>query len=110
VRRQLEQMQQDLAGPSPTPLESQAVQRVLAAWLQFSYADTIAAQAREGKLTLALLRALQRGQELAGRCYDQALKQLTLVQRLTKKPGTPLWLARPEVTETPMQPGNRTGT
>jgi len=110
VRRQLEQMQQDLAGPSPTPSESLAVQRVLVAWLQVGYADTIAAQAREGKLTLPLLRAHQRDQELAGRCYDQALKQLTLVQRLTKKPGTPIRLAMPGAGKTPQQPADRTGT
>ena len=111
VRRQLEQLQQDLAGPAPTPLESLAVQRVLVAWLQVNYADAIAAQAREGKMTLPLLRALQRGQELAGRCYDQALKQLTLVQRLTKKPGTPvLRLVRPEAGKTPTHPVDRTGT
>jgi hypothetical protein len=47
LQRQLDEMRLQLAGTDPTSLESLAVQRVLAAWVQVPFADALAAQAQE---------------------------------------------------------------
>jgi len=40
-RRQAEQMRADLSGPAPTPEEALLVQKIVACWLEMTYAQTI---------------------------------------------------------------------
>jgi hypothetical protein len=82
LQRQLDEMRLQLAGTDPTPLESLAVQRVLAAWVQVHFADALAAQAQERQAAPAPLRYSQKRQESAGRCLTEAFKQLTLAHRV----------------------------
>jgi hypothetical protein len=99
VRRQLDQRQQELAGPRPTALESLLVQRVLAALVQVNYIDIIYARAQSSNVTDVLLHELQRRQESAGRCLTEAVKQLELARRLGKGKNTPIRLAKLDLSE-----------
>jgi len=81
VQHQLDEMRLELAGANPTPLESLLVQRILACWVQVSFADALAAHAQERQAAPGPLRYLQKRQESAGRCLTEAVKQLALARR-----------------------------
>jgi hypothetical protein len=80
--RKAEALRQELAGPTPSPVERLLVERVVACWMQQSYHDALAAQAlgAEDKPRLAALRAKR--QEQAQRQYLAALAALTTLRRL----------------------------
>jgi len=84
LRRQLDEMRLELSGPNPTPLESLLVQRILACWVQVSFADALAAHAQERQAAPSGLRHLQKRQESAGRCLTEAVKQLALARRMAQ--------------------------
>src|SRR5205085_2470506 len=94
VRRQLNQMQEELAGPSPTPLEARPVQRVLLAWVQVNFADCLYAQVQKGEGAAVVLRELERRQVAASRCLTEAVRQLQLARRLRRGKKTPVRLAK----------------
>jgi hypothetical protein len=75
-------MRQELAGPSPGPVERLLAERVVACWLQLHYFDAVEAQALAtgGTPRLAAYRA--RRQALANRNYLAALAALTTLRRL----------------------------
>jgi len=92
-------MHLELSSANPTPLESLLVQRVLACWVQVSFADTLAAQTQERKAAYSELRYLQKRQESAGRCLTEAVKQLILIRKLLRLALSPVELAMWSVAE-----------
>jgi hypothetical protein len=80
VRRKLQSLQSELAGPSPSQIELLLAQRAVAAFVQTQWADSVAAQAREVSIKQAEL-AVKR-QNAAHRRYLTALGALATVQRL----------------------------
>lgn len=84
VLRTLKQMRSDLGGAAPTPLESMAVERVVATWLALQLADKAVIAVDSGG-TLPNANFALRRQELANRHYTAAVKSLNEVQRLLPK-------------------------
>ena len=107
LRRQLDEMRLQRAGADPTPLESLAVRRVLACWVQVHFADALAAQAQERQAAPAQLRWLQKRQESAGRCLTEAVKQLTLARRVALGRSKVVRLAAQDLPGLPLQGDNR---
>ena len=83
LRRKLAERKSELlSGQSASPLERLLVERVGAGWLQTTYADAAAAQAREKPLDLAQLEQQQRRQERAQKGYLAAIRTLATVRKL----------------------------
>ena len=83
LRRKLAERKSELlSGQSASPLERLLVERVGAGWLQTTYADAAAAQAREKPLDLAQLEKQQRRQERAQKGYLAAIRTLATVRKL----------------------------
>jgi hypothetical protein len=78
--RRVGAMMADLAGPSPSPLESLLVDRIGACWLQLSYADATAAQA--GEMSIQQGNYLRKRQDSAHRRYLTAVGALAMTRRL----------------------------
>lgn len=76
-------LRDELAGPSPTPLERLLVDRVVLGY----HADAAAAQAAGRELTPAQLGHLQKRQERAQRSYLAAVKALAVVRKLMQPAG-----------------------
>ncbi len=93
LTRQLESMRGRLAGADPSPLESLLVERILACWLQSSYADTAAA--RSHGLSLKQIKFTTKRQEIAHRSYLSAIATLAMTRKL--------------LTETPERSSRRVG-
>src|SRR5262249_19521193 len=81
LTRKLELLRQELAGPTPTPLERLLVERVVACWLQVQYADGRLFQ-QEAKPTPAQGEYLQRSGDRAHKRFLSAVRTLALVRRL----------------------------
>ena len=83
LRRKLAELKSDvLSDPTASPLERLLVERVGAGWLQTTYADAAAAQARDKPLGLAQLEQQQRRQERAQKGYLAAIRTLAAVRKL----------------------------
>ena len=83
LRRKLAELKSDvLSDPTASPLERLLVERVGAGWLQTTYADAAAAQARDKPLGLAQLEQQQRRQERAQKGYLAAIRTLATVRKL----------------------------
>jgi hypothetical protein len=93
LRRNVEQLQAELAGPEPTPAEKLLVGRAAALWVQVHHADLASAQARGTPAPAAALRELQLRQESAERRFQAAVKQLAVVRKLLRPALSPLDLA-----------------
>ena len=78
--RRVGAMMADLAGSSPSPLESLLVDRIGACWLQLSYADATAAQA--GEMSIQQGNYLRKRQDSAHRRYLTAVGALAMTRRL----------------------------
>jgi hypothetical protein len=76
----MELLREELAGPSPTPLERLLVERVVACWLQVQDADVRYAQAKS--LSLEWSKHHQQRMDRAHKRYLSAIKALTLVRKL----------------------------
>jgi hypothetical protein len=98
VQRKLEQLNQELAGEDPTPLERLLVARVVAGWLQTEYAD--AAYAEMKNPSPAQHAAAMRRQASAQQRYLQAIKTLATVRKLLRPPVSPVDLALRSLPET----------
>ncbi|MBA3471844.1 MAG: hypothetical protein H0T57_01215 [Rubrobacter sp.] len=81
VPRKLEAMREDLAGPSPTPLERLLVERVVACWLQLEYADMIYAH-HLPDLTMARSEYHQRRLDRLHKRYLSAIRTLAQIRKL----------------------------
>jgi hypothetical protein len=103
LRRKVAELKSEvLSGQSASPLERLLVERVGAGWLQTTYADAAAAQAREKPLGLAQLEQQQPRQERAQKGYLAAIRTLATVRKL---------LATADVrTADPREPSGRSGS
>jgi hypothetical protein len=79
LARKVAALASELAGPAPGPLERLLAERAAACWLQASYLDALAAQARDVSVAQADLVA--RRQDAAHRRYVGALGALAGVRR-----------------------------
>jgi hypothetical protein len=80
--RQAAALRDELAGPSPSPVERLLVGRVVACWLQLHYFDVIEAQAGLSDESPKLARYRAQRQEQAHRMYLSSLAALTTLRRL----------------------------
>jgi hypothetical protein len=101
VRRKLDELRAELAGPDASPLERLLVERVAACWIQVHFADALYPQTRGPQVTPAVRQELMRRQESAQRRYLAAIKQLALVRKLLRPALSPLQLAQTPVDEAP---------
>jgi hypothetical protein len=81
-------MRQELAGPSPGPVERLLAERVVACWLQLHYFDAVEAQALAAGGTPRLAAHRARRQAVAHRNYLTALAALTTLRRLLPATAT----------------------
>jgi len=80
LKRKMERLRAELAGPNPTPIERLLVERVVACWLQVQDADVRYAQAKD--LSTKWGEYYQRRMNHAHKRYLSALKTLALVRKL----------------------------
>lgn len=78
--RKAEQMKTELAGPSPSKLESLAVERIVACWLEMEYLAT-AYPVAKGE-TLGQARFALKQKESSERRFNAAMKSLTTLRAL----------------------------
>ena len=82
TEREVEKLRRELAGPEPSPLERLLVDRIVACWLQATYADTKYAHRLKDGLTLTEAEFHQRRGERAQRQLLRAVQALATVRRL----------------------------
>jgi hypothetical protein len=87
LARKAADLEEELAGPSASPLERLLVGRVVACWLQVHYADAAVAQGAD--LSLRQAAFAQRRQDSAHRRYLQAIGALAMVRRLMPAAAEP---------------------
>jgi hypothetical protein len=93
IRRDLAALREELAGPSPSPLERILIQRVVLCRLQTHKADLDAAALDQG--TSAHGPHAQRRQDAAHKRFLAAAKQLALVRKLLTPSLPQITLALP---------------
>ena len=97
IRRRMDELRADLAGPSPSPVEKLLIDRVVICWAQCHLADLDGLQ----KAKAGSPRGdADRRQTAAQTRYLAAVKQLTVVRKLLKPSPSPLELLRVPVGET----------
>ena len=84
------ELEGELAGPDPSPLERVLAQRAAACWIQVSHADALYAQAAGSGVPETGQRELLARQESAHRKLLAAVKQLAVVRKLIR-PGLSAW-------------------
>ena len=111
VKREMARMRRDLAGPNPTPLETMAVERVVATWLMLQYTEMRFLQAQKD---LGWARYWLRRQEQADKLYRAAIGSLVLIRDMlppAAPPSTPaivdarVQAPKPEASNTADHPG-----
>jgi hypothetical protein len=80
LRRKLECLRAELAGPTPAPLERLLVERVVACWLHLYHLEAV--YAGKDSMALELASYYQRSLSAAHKRYLSAIKTLALVRRL----------------------------
>jgi len=80
LTRKLELLRAELAGPTPTPLETLLVERIVACWLHLHHLELI--YASKDSMSLELGTYYQRSIDRAQRRYLSAIKALALVRKL----------------------------
>src|SRR5262245_50100575 len=105
IRRRLQEVQAQLAGPAPSPLESLLAERAALCWAQSYLADvdTMAKQRAGGP---EAAQADRRAAVCQTR-YLAAVRQLALVRKLLRPVPTPLELLRGPMGETAGDGGDR---
>jgi len=88
LSRKLDALREEMAGPSPSPLESMAVERVLATWLQVEFADLYASFVEPSEDPKLMGLAIKM-QDSAQRRYDSAVKNLSAVQKFRLESSKP---------------------
>lgn len=79
LKRSLQDLKAQLAGPDPSPLERLTVERITSCWLALQHVETMLIKTTPGSHEAAFL--LKR-QAQADRAYQAALKSLTTVRQL----------------------------
>jgi len=92
VRRRLDELRAELAGPAPSSLEKLLVDRICVCWLQVHSADVSDANRPQSETT--------RRQNAAQTRYLAAIRQLALVRRLLRPAPSALDLLKVPVNET----------
>ena len=101
VRRRMDELRAELAGPAASAVETLLVNRVVVCWAQVHLADLEATQkARAGPQGAHA----ERRQSGAQARYLAALRQLVLVRKLARPAPSPLELLRAPVSETSPAP------
>ncbi|HVK15146.1 MAG TPA: hypothetical protein VM597_40780 [Gemmataceae bacterium] len=90
AERKVAELEEELAGPDPSPLERVLAQRAAACWVQVHHADALYARAAGSGVPAAGLRELLARQESAHRKLLAAIKQLAVVRKLIR-PGLSAW-------------------
>jgi hypothetical protein len=80
LRRKLDSLRAELAGPTPTPLERLLVERVVACWLHLHHLEAV--YAGKESMALELGAYYQRSISSAQKRYLAAIKTLALVRKL----------------------------
>jgi hypothetical protein len=101
VRRRMDELRAELAGPAPSPVERLLVNRVVVCWAQCHLADLEATQKAKSGPQGAHAERRQSGAQAR---YLAALKMLTLVRKLARPPLSPLALLGTPVAETNAAP------
>jgi hypothetical protein len=97
IRRRLDELRAELAGPAPSAVEKLLVGRVVVCWAQCHLADLEAAQKAKAGPPAAHAERRQSGAQAR---YLAALKQLALIRKLVRPGPSPLELLRAPVGET----------
>ena len=79
VKREADLMRRELAGPSPTPLEKMAIERIILCWLQLQHAEL---RFLDSQQNLGWAKYWLRRQEQADKLYRAALGSLMLIRDL----------------------------
>jgi hypothetical protein len=80
LRRKLEVMRGELAGPAPTPLERLLAERIITCWLHVYHLEAI--YAGKDSISLELGSYYQKSIDRAHRRYLSAIKTLATVRKL----------------------------
>jgi hypothetical protein len=104
--RKLAEMQAELSGPAPSPLEVLLVGRIGVSWLEASYAD--AAAARAGEVSVKQADFLRKRQDSAHRRHLTAIAALAAVRRLLGTTGGPA-VRLSKAASPSIAPGNEDG-
>lgn len=91
LTRKVRHLQDELAGPAPSPLERLLAERVATCWLQITYWDCQAAQA--SGTDRARLDAIRRHQDSAHKRFEAAAKNLATVRKLLAPTHSPIEVA-----------------
>ena len=83
LRRNLRQLENDLAGTKPSAIEKLLVRRIAICWLQVAHADCLSAQADDVPVSHA--NYLQRNQDQAHRRLLSSIKTLATVRRMISR-------------------------
>ena len=97
LRRKLELLRAEVAGPNPTPLESLLVERVVTTWLHLHHLEMT--YAGKESMSLDLATYYQRSISSAQKRYLAAIKALALVRKLAL-PALQINIARKQVNVT----------
>lgn len=82
IARHLERMLDELAGPSPTPIERLLAERAALCWIELHGLDAQVVRRRSEEHTGRPIEALDRARDRAQRRYLAALRSLAQVRRL----------------------------
>jgi len=80
--RKLEEMREELAGPTPTPLEKIMVERVVACWLAVQHAEVLVAQQTFGTVTVQQIELYQRRLDRAHKRYLSAIRTFAQIRKM----------------------------
>jgi hypothetical protein len=109
IRRRMDELRAELAGPAPSPVEKLLVGRAVVCWAQCHLADLEAAQQAKAGQPAAHVERRQAGAQAR---YLGALRQLVVVRKLVRPPLSPLELLRAPIGEsrpTPATPRRDAG-
>lgn len=79
IKREADRIRRALTGPSPTPLETMAVERIVLTWLQLQYVE---ARFMQTQRDLAWAKHWLRRQEQADKLFRSSVKSLTTIREL----------------------------
>jgi hypothetical protein len=80
LRRKLDTLRAELAGPTPTPLERLLVERIAACWLHLYHLETV--YAGKDSMSLELAQHYQKCIDRGHKRYLSAIKTLAVVRKL----------------------------
>ena len=98
ILRRMKELEADLAGPAPSPLERLLAERITICWLQNYLADLDAVH-KDRAETRQACHAQRRASACQGR-YLSAIRALAMVRKLLRASLTPLQLLKAPVAET----------